>query len=567
MDAEPNDAIPSTLLTGFADALWRMDENGRVTAGAPTGLGPETAAHWKGRLWLEAVDPADRALAESLWHEASAARGALDASLRLRLDGGAAEPAQLRIVPAGEHDWHGIARRRPDGEGDVHRRLIETIDDGFCTIQMIYDADGQPVNYRFLAVNSAFERQSGFRDAVGRTARELVPDLPRKWLDVYDRITRSGTAERFEEQQEKPRRFFEIYATPIEGPGGSRLAVLFRDVLPRRRAEAELSRSERRLSTLVQSMPQFVWRATAAGRWTWASSQWGAYTGQSGADSRGLGWLRMIHPDDRGRVAAAWAKARERGEFQVEIRIRPAGGEGYRWFHARALPVRDEAGATREWVGTCTDIDEMRQLQARQEVLLAELQHRTRNLLGVVTSVAERTARSARSVADFLPRFRERLLALSRINGLLSQLDRGQRVTFDELIRAELGARGVLDEGGERVVLDGPLGVRLRSATVQTFALAIHELATNAVKYGALSGDAGRLAVRWRLGEPEGGPRRLCVEWIESGTAPPPPVPAAPGRGYGRELIEKALPYQMKARTRYEIGPEGVRCTIDVPVD
>ncbi len=365
-----------------------------------------------------------------------------------------------------------------------------------------------------------------------------------------------------------PHRFFEVYATPVEPPGGSRLAVLFRDILPRKRAEEQLSASERRMTSLVQGMPQLVWRASQAGLWTWASPQWMEFTGQTAAESRGFGWLKAIHPDDRAEVVDRWRQAGERGEFQAEIRIRHPGLGVERWFQARAVPVHDDRGAAAEWIGTCTDIDERYQLQARQEVLLAELQHRTRNLLGVVASVAERTARSSRALDDFLPRLRERLFALSRINGLLSQLDRGQRVTFGELIRAELGARGALDPASaERVVLEGPEGVRLRSASVQTFALAVHELATNAVKYGALSGDAGRLLVRWRLGEPAAGPRRLVVEWTESGVVMAARQAASPGGGYGRELIEKALPYQLKARTSYEIGPDGVRCTIDLPID
>ncbi|WP_416357724.1 PAS domain-containing protein [Aureimonas phyllosphaerae] len=569
MVPEPFDHLPPDLLAGFVDCLWRMDRDGIVTAGGPIASHAADASAWAGRRFVECVDPQDRPRAERLWSEAVAGQAPVEGSLRLAADGGR-DLFRLRLVPVTNGGWHGIGRRvsQDDLQAEAHRRLIETIDDGFCTLELIPGADGQPVDYRFLSVNPAFERQSGLADAAGRTALELVPELPQEWLKIYGRIARSGEAERFEEEQKSPHRFYEVYATPFDRSGLGRIAVLFRDILPRRKAEERLSTSERRLTTLVQGMPQLVWRASAAGRWTWASPQWAAYTGQAMVEASGFGWLKAVHPDDRQRVVTAWREAGARGEFRAEIRIRGVEEGAERWFQARALPVLDERGKVVEWIGTSTDVDEMHQLRGRQDVLLAELQHRTRNLLGVVTSVAERTARNAASLEDFLPRLRERLLALSRINGLLSQLDRGQRVTFDSLIRAELEARGFLDPDGDaRVLLDGPDGVRLRSASVQTFALAIHELATNAVKYGALSQDEGRLAVHWRLCEADSGLRRLVVDWIESGPERPVAPPPLPGGGYGRELIEKALPYQLKARTTYEIGPGGVRCTIDLPVD
>jgi two-component sensor histidine kinase len=124
---------------------------------------------------------------------------------------------------------------------------------------------------------------------------------------------------------------------------------------------------------------------------------------------------------------------------------------------------------------------------------------------------------------------------------------------------------GMTDAGGvgEQVSLRGPEGIRLRSATVQTFALALHELATNALKHGALSGTQGRLEVIWDLTDGPGGERQLRVEWRETGAAP---SPHTSGSGYGRELIERALPYQLQAETSYEIGPAGLRCVIALPV-
>jgi two-component system CheB/CheR fusion protein len=120
---------------------------------------------------------------------------------------------------------------------------------------------------------------------------------------------------------------------------------------------------------------------------------------------------------------------------------------------------------------------------------------------------------------------------------------------------------------GQQVTLDGPAGVGIRSALVQTLALALHELATNAVKYGALATAAGHLSITWRVTNGANGQQRLFVDWRESGVEilPGPGAPSK-GSGFGRELIERALPYQLGARTSYQFEPDGIHCTIDVEV-
>lgn len=321
--------------------------------------------------------------------------------------------------------------------------------------------------------------------------------------------------------------------------------------------------AELRLQTLVERMPQMVWRSESGGRWTWASPQWADYTGQRPEESRDTGWLSMIHADDRDTVRAAWTHAQRDGGFEVEHRVRQRRDGEYRWFKTRATPVVDSTGTVTEWLGTSTDIHALRELQERQRVLVGELQHRTRNLMGIVQSMADKTARSSADLPDFRDRFRDRLEALSRVQGLLSRMQDHDRVTFDELIATELSAMG---DSGDRITVAGPAGVRLRSSSVQTLAMALHELATNAVKYGALGQPSGQLDVAWRL-EPMAadGTPWLHIDWHESGVTMPAQT-APTGTGQGRELIERALPYQLKARVSYILGEDGVRCTIAMPV-
>lgn len=336
------------------------------------------------------------------------------------------------------------------------------------------------------------------------------------------------------------------------------------DITEIKETEEALAAAEQRQRALLEGIPQLVWRARDGGKWTWASPQWTAYTGRSDIASRDWGWLEPVHPDDRDKALQSWSAAAETGGFEVEYRIRQADSKSYRWFHTRATAVRNDAGAIVEWLGTSTDVDDLRSLQERQQVLVAELQHRTRNLMGIVRSMAENTVRASADLPDFRQRFRDRLDALARVQGLLSRLNEHGRVTFDELIETELSA---MDGKANKVKLAGPKGIELRSSTVQMLAMTLHELATNAVKYGALQQPQAMLSVTWAL-EPDATDRRpwLHIDWRESNVVMSGNGGVPHGTGQGRELIERALPYQVNAKTSYALRPDGVHCTISIPI-
>jgi len=333
------------------------------------------------------------------------------------------------------------------------------------------------------------------------------------------------------------------------------------------RTNAALGKSEAAFRTLIEGMPQLAWRSANGGEWTWSGPQWTAFTGQRAEESLGQGWLAALHPEDRPAAQAAWQRADAGHALQFEARIFHAADRRYRHFQTRAAPLFSEDGKLLEWLGTSTDVDDLLNLQNEQSVLVAELQHRTRNLMAVVQAVMLRTIKGSKTLKDFTECIDDRLRALARAQGLLSQRGIGARVPFDELLRRELGAHVELDNvgNGAQISTSGPTGVPLRSSIVQTLALAIHELTTNATKYGALSTARGHLDVHWSLVGSESEPRRLRVEWQETGVTNIPDAKAEPrGGGYGRELIERALPYQLGARTSYGFGPDGVRCTIEV---
>jgi two-component sensor histidine kinase len=202
--------------------------------------------------------------------------------------------------------------------------------------------------------------------------------------------------------------------------------------------------------------------------------------------------------------------------------------------------------------------------EERLAVVAAELQHRTRNLISIVGTIADNTLRTSDTLDDFKAGYHNRLAALARAQGLLFRTKEGGRVNFDELLKAELAAHSVCVEDNGSISLDGPKGVRLRSGTVQTLAMVMHELVTNAIKHGALKQPPGHLTVRWWLETMgEGGKPWLHLDWKESSVEVPTSVG---GTGQGRELIERALPYQFGARTTFALEADGVHCSISLPV-
>ena len=333
------------------------------------------------------------------------------------------------------------------------------------------------------------------------------------------------------------------------------------DVTERLGAEKRLHEEKERFRVLVENMPQLVWRSADEGNWSWASPQWLDYTGQSQEETHGRGWLRAVHPDDHDATMQAWHAARAQDGLDVEFRLRRASDGSYRWYRTRSVPLHEDAEGDRtgdrivEWLGTSTDIDDLKRLQGRQEILVAELHHRTRNLLNVAQAIVMQTLGRQATPRPLI----DRLGALGRVQSLIGQ-DREDEIGLEEVVRLELRAY-VGDENG-RVSIAGPLIV-LPGERVQDLALVLHELTTNAVKHGALNEERGHLEVRWAVAQDGDRGPMLVLDWRESGVVMPADLSR---RGYGRVLIERVLSRATGSRTQFTLGADGVTCRIEMPL-
>ena len=412
--------------------------------------------------------------------------------------------------------------------------------------------------------NSGAERLMGWtaEEIVGRTADVIfIPEDRAAGGPEQERAQAAATGraedERWQQRKDGTRFWASGLLMQLDDRSQGFVKIL-RDHTEKHLAEDRVRRSEERFRLLATNVPQLVFRGLSDGSRTWPSPQWIDFTGLGVEASLGLGWLDAIHPDDRDGTVAAWRTAQSTGEYYFEHRVRRKADGQYRWHQTRARALHQLDGQPDDWVGTMTDVHDLRGLQERQKVLMAELQHRTRNLLALTQSIATQTLRRRPSLETFEREFASRLAALSRVQGVISGVDY-RNVDLHDLLTAELQAHDGQHLDSGRVRLDGP-ALPLTAAAAQALGLALHELATNAAKYGALAHEGGRLTVTWRI-EARGPTRTAVLSWKESGVK----LSGASVRsGYGRELIERALPYQLEAETKLAFEPDGVHCTIAV---
>jgi len=401
------------LVTSSSEVLYRMSPDWREMRQLRS-QGFLQNTEKPSQSWLDAyIHPDDQPYVSAVIKDAISTKSIFELEHRIRRADGSWGWTFSRAVPLVDAEgeiveWFGaandITKRKRAEEAlrqreERYRTLYESIDEGFVVIQMIYDESGEPVDWRFLEVNPAFEKQTGLQDVVGRTALELVPGLEAEWIEAYGRIAATGEPQRFTQEVRELGRWYEVYAFRMGDPEDRRVAVLSSDVTARKRAEEALHQNERRLRLAFEAANMGAWMVEEdAEAGTIDAHMRQLFDLPADAAVMSLDhFYAVMHPDDREQVAAAIQAAwTQTTDFHVEFRVRVRGEE--RWYAGRGrVFYRDDE--PHYLLSVNYDITErkrtdqaLRQLTAELEARVEERTQQVRNLAANLT-MAEQAER------------------------------------------------------------------------------------------------------------------------------------------------------------------------------
>lgn len=262
-----------------------------------------------------------------------------------------------------------------------YRRLFEAMDQGFCVCEMLLNENGEPIDYRFLEVNPIFEKMTELKDAAGKTALELVPNLEAFWIETYGRVALTGEPARFENGSEAMNKWFEVSAFRVDGPQSLKFAILFTNITDRKVAEIALQKSEERLSLAIDSAGMATWDIDMqTGRGIWSKSFFSllGYEPVATGEATFEMWRDRIHPNDMEKVMQALEFAQNtRSLYSPECRIIRADTGEIRWLKAFGRFLDNETGSAVRFTGVLLDASDRKlaeiTLQQSRETIARQL--------------------------------------------------------------------------------------------------------------------------------------------------------------------------------------------------
>ena len=426
---------------------------------------------------------------------------------------------------------------------DFYAALVESSDDAIVA----KNPDGIVISW-----NPAAEKLFGWtsEEMVGGSIRRLLP--PDRHEEEDQILARIRAGERvkpfYTKRLHKNGHLLDVQVSvsPVRDSAGKIIGAskLARDVGEYLRVQHAVRESEERFRMLAENISQFAWMAHPNGNIFWFNKRWYEFTGLSDDEAMDLTRRRVVHPDHRKRVVATYLKAIGAGEdYEDTFPMRSKDGE-YCWFLSRAKPICNEAGEIVRWFGTNTDVTEQREQSEQIRLLLMEVNHRSKNMLTTIQALARR---SAPGDAGFIARFEDRVQSLAINQDILVGRE-WREVPLDELIALQLAF--IDDAPGEFRVAGPPLSLAPRAAEV--IGMAMHELATNSLKHGALSAEGGSVDIGWSH-RPDGSGIQLW--WRESGG---PAVVQPEHNGFGMTLIRDVPRHNLGAEVSLKFHPGGV---------
>lgn len=424
----------------------------------------------------------------------------------------------------------------------------------------------------FDIANPAYLDLVGKEEIIGKPVREALPEVVAQgFTDLLDQVystgethvghavpvtlNRNGTTEQ---------RYVDFVFQPISDEVGERQGIFVQatDVTETMRALTAARDSEEKYHAIVNSIDQMIWSTRSDGYHDYFNDRWYDFTGVPPGSTDGQEWVGMFHPEDQDRTMAVWSDSLATGKpYHIEYRLRHRSGE-YRWVIGRAQCVRDESGQIVRWYGTCTDIHALKMAEESRQLLLDELNHRVKNLFTLVGGIVSMAARTSETPAKMAEAVKGRVQALARAHDLIRFSSHGSitegRVSLGDLV-GQILAPHLGEDFGDAVLSEGPQ-IQLGERASTGMALILHELATNAAKYGALSQTGGRLSIRWAVSG-----SNLAMTWTEE--SPTPNAGVVSGQGFGSRLIRATVEGQFMGQVNFEPTEFGIAIRMELELE
>ncbi|HJV43275.1 sensor histidine kinase [Caulobacter sp.] len=352
-------------------------------------------------------------------------------------------------------------------------------------------------------------------------------------------------------------RWVEVFGRAFfEGESCVRFVGVVSDVTERREAIDRLLRQEETLRLAIDAADVGTWDFNVeTGELIWSERCYGMFGLPRGEPVDPESSFAHVHPSDAPRVREAIARAMDpaiRADYVAEFRVIGRDDHVERWLSVKGKAFFDNAGKARRFVGAAVNITDRKRSELHLRLLVNEMNHRVKNSLATIQAIAAQSFNGARPLPQAQEAFSNRIVALAEAHDLLT------RENWEGADLHEVAERlAALHGGPARFELSGP-AVRLSPKTALSLSMALHELATNAIKYGALSTAAGRVRVAWDFA-PDSGGERLDLTWTERDG---PPVKPPTQRGFGSRLIEKGLAAELSGSAAIDFLPDGVVCRI-----
>ena len=331
--------------------------------------------------------------------------------------------------------------------------------------------------------------------------------------------------------------------------------ALKQSAVERNRSEQALRASEERFRGIFEHAATGIAITDLQSRFLLCNPAYLSMADCAAGDMDTLRFQELVHPEDVEANTAQLSKlfAREIPSFEIVSRYIRKGGKPI-WVHKHVSLLKDATGEPTSIVVLVTDVTERKRYEEHIELLLHEVNHRSKNMLALVQAVARQTA--AASPTDFVARFGERILAMAAAQDLLVK-NEWRGVNLADLVRSQLAH--FEDLIGTRIETGGP-ALLLSASAAQTLGMALHELATNAGKYGSLSNADGHVSIAWSLEPVEAGFDNFAISWTETGG---PAVLAPPRFGFGRTVICGVTASSLDAKADFELAPEGLKWRLE----